>query len=120
MVYRVDAGEDDLFVLSDLKNMGTGQQYMPRLGMVKPDRMWLSVPQLILENIQGTINRPSNVFDPEERVMKAIIEISNNLELKPSMMSKKCERVQKSTRRVVGIPSSAVIFDNNTYRSGLS
>ena len=115
--YQVDTGEDDLFVLSDLKKVWVlANVYSAQLGMVSAGQevaiRTTAYPDKIF---RGTINRLSNVFDPEERVMKAIIEISNNnLELKPSMMVS-VNVYQKSTQQVVGIPSSAVIFDNNAY-----
>ncbi len=115
--YQVDAGEDDLFVLSDLKKIWVlANVYAAQLGMVKAGQdVAIRTTAYPGKIFKGTINRLSNVFDPEERVMKAIIEISNNnLELKPSMMVS-VNVFQKSTRQVVGIPSSAVIFDNNTY-----
>lgn len=115
--YQVDAGEDGLFVLSDLKKVWVmANVYAAQLSMVKTGQQVAIRTTAYPDKVfTGKINRLSNVFDPEERVMKAIIEISNNdLELKPSMMVS-VNVYQRSTQQVIGIPLSAVIFDNNAY-----
>jgi cobalt-zinc-cadmium efflux system membrane fusion protein len=64
----------------------------------------------------GKITRLSNIFDAEERVLKAIIEIDNqDLRLKPSMMVS-VTVYNPSEQQAMRIPKAGVIFsDNNSY-----
>jgi len=63
----------------------------------------------------GKINAMSQVFDPEERVLKARIIMKNNdLKLKPEM-SMLITIKDRTDQRLISIPSDALIFDNNQY-----
>jgi cobalt-zinc-cadmium efflux system membrane fusion protein len=115
--YQVQAGEDDLFVLSDLKKLWVlANVYPAQLGVIKTGQeVAIQTTAYPEKSFVGKISRLSNVFDPEEKVMKAIIEINNHyLELKSSMMVNVLVQ-QKTQQQAIGIPLSAAIFDKNSY-----
>ena len=67
------------------------------------------------EVFQGIINFMAQVFDPEDKALKARIVLPNpELKLKPEM-SVVVRLFDESPSKMVAIPSSAVIFDNNGY-----
>jgi cobalt-zinc-cadmium efflux system membrane fusion protein len=67
------------------------------------------------EVFYGKINSLSQVFDPEEKVLKARIVMNNNdLKLKPEM-SVMVTLKDESQVRALAIPSDALIFDDNQY-----
>jgi cobalt-zinc-cadmium efflux system membrane fusion protein len=67
------------------------------------------------EVFYGKINSLSQVFDPEEKVLKARIVMSNkDLKLKPEM-SVMVTLKDELQVRLVAIPSDALIFDHNQY-----
>jgi cobalt-zinc-cadmium efflux system membrane fusion protein len=67
------------------------------------------------EIFYGKINSLSQVFDPEERVLKARIIMSNkDLKLKPEM-SILVKLKDKTPQQLMAIPSDALIFDNDQY-----
>ena len=114
---QIDAGEDDLFVISDLGkiwvmvNVYAAQLERVQVGQ-QADIRTSAYPN---RTFRGKIDRMSNTFDPEERVLKAVIEIDNKeLLLKPSMMVS-VNIHQPSERRAVGIPKNAVLFVDNGY-----
>jgi len=74
--------------------------------------MTLSYPD---EVFYGKINSLSQVFDPEEKVLKArIIMVNNDLKLKPEMSAMVILK-DESHIRALAIPSEALIFDDNQY-----
>lgn len=114
---QIEVGQDDLFTLSDLKKIWIqASVYAAQLEKVKVNApvgiTSIAYPDKVFN---GKINRLSNVFDSEERVLKAIIELDNtDLLLKPSMM------VQVNLKETIKepalrIPKTAVIFADNTY-----
>lgn len=115
--YQVSEGEDDLFVLSDLKKVWVmANVYAAQLGMVKAgqqvDISTTAYPDKVFE---GKIARLSNIFDPEEKVMKAVIEIDNaGLALKPDMMVSVNVHLNTS-ETALAVPLNAVIFDDDVY-----
>ena len=67
------------------------------------------------EAFDGRINSLSQVFDPEEKVLKARISMNNSdLKLKPEM-SVLVRLKDKSQDSVMAIPLEALIFDDNRY-----
>ena len=67
------------------------------------------------EVFYGKINSLSQVFDPDEKVLKARIIMDNkDLKLKPEM-SVLGSLKDKSTTHTISIPSEALIFDDNRY-----
>jgi cobalt-zinc-cadmium efflux system membrane fusion protein len=67
------------------------------------------------EKFHGKIDALSQVFDPEERVLKArIVMDNNNLKLKPEM-SMLITLKDKAAQHLLAIPSESLIFDDNQY-----
>jgi len=67
------------------------------------------------EKFYGKIDAMSQIFDPEERVLKARIVMDNkDLKLKPEM-SMLITLKDRSAQHSVAIPSDALIFDDNRY-----
>jgi len=67
------------------------------------------------EVFRGKINFISQVFDPEDKALKARIVLPNpGLKLKPEM-SVVVKLLNESNAEMVTIPSEAVIFDRNRY-----
>lgn len=115
--YQVNAGDDDLFVISDLRKVWVmANVYAAQLGKVatgaKVEITTTAYPDKVFE---GRIARMSNVFDPEEKVLKAIIEIANaDLKLKPDMMVS--VTVQRAAdKEGLALPIASVIFDDDEY-----
>jgi cobalt-zinc-cadmium efflux system membrane fusion protein len=67
------------------------------------------------EIFRGKINFISQVFDPEDKALKARIVLPNpGLKLKPEM-SVVVKLLNESNAEMITIPSEAIIFDNNRY-----
>lgn len=111
-------GEGELlFTLSDLRevvvtaNLHTGNIKLVKEGMP----VAISTTAYPGEVFTGKIDRLSNVFDPEERTLKARIYIDNtDLRLKPEMFVNVQVRHELPGKAVV-VPAKAVIFDDNRY-----
>ncbi|MFV0418797.1 MAG: efflux RND transporter periplasmic adaptor subunit [Dysgonomonas sp.] len=113
----VSDGSDPLFTIADLStvwivaNIYAGNLQFVGEGM-DVEITSLSYPG---EVFYGKINSISQVFDPEEKVLKARIVMQNKeLKFKPEMSTVirlKSERQNKS----ISIPSDALIFDDNRY-----
>lgn len=115
--YQVNAGDDDLFVISDLKRVWVmANVYAAQLSMIKAGQeVEISTTAYPGKTFKGKIARLSNIFDPEEKVMKAVIEIDNaGLELKPDMMVSVSVHMN-AAEQAVAVPLDAVIFDDDTY-----
>ena len=65
------------------------------------------------ETFEGMISEISQVFDPNERVLKARILMTNrDLKLKPGLTIEAVVK-KKSKKEAIGVPSGALIFHNN-------
>jgi cobalt-zinc-cadmium efflux system membrane fusion protein len=113
----ISADGDPIFTIADLSsvwimaNVYASNLLAVREGM-EVEITTLSYPDVIF---YGKINMLSQVFDPEEKVLKARIMMDNSdLKLKPEMtMLVKVK--DKTSQMLVSIPSDAVIFDDNQY-----
>lgn len=111
----VSEGSESLFTIADLSsvwiviNVYAGNLKFIREGM-DVEITSLSYPGEIFE---GKINSISQVFDPEEKVLKARIVMQNReLKFKPEM-SVVVKLKDEKNNKCVSIPSDALIFDNN-------
>lgn len=106
-----------LFTIADLSKVWiTANVYATNLQFVKVgmevEINTLSYPD---ESFHGQINALSQVFDPEEKVLKARIIMDNkDLKLKPEMSVVIKLKDERHTR-YTAIPSDALIFDNDRY-----
>lgn len=113
----ISSGGDIAFTVADLSTVWiTANVYPGNLLFVKEgmcvDITTLSYPG---EVFKGSIKTLSQVFDPEERTLKARIPIANNdLKFKPEM-SVLIALQQEDHQQLVSIPSEALIFDNDRY-----
>ena len=113
----VSSDGDPLFVVADLSsvwiiaNVYASNVQFVREGM-DVDITTLSYPD---EVFSGKINRVSQVFDSEEKVLKARIAMLNkDLKLKPEMSV--VVRLKDETNELsIAVPSDALIFDDNRY-----
>jgi cobalt-zinc-cadmium efflux system membrane fusion protein len=114
---QIVAESDPLFVVADIScvwiiaNVYAGNLAFVRENM-SVDIRTSAYPD---EIFRGKIDVMSQVFDPEERVLKARIVMPNtDFRLKPEMMVditlRESQKMQMAT-----IPSKALIFDDNRY-----
>jgi len=113
----ISTDSDPLFTIADLSTVWiTANVYASHLAFVRED-MEANITTLSYPNevFTGKINTLSQVFDPEDKALKARIVLPNmNLKLKPEMSV--VIRLKDNTQNTaVTIQSEAVIFDNNTY-----
>lgn len=106
-----------LFTVADLSTVWiTAKVYAGNLTSVR-EGMGVSIVTLSYpdEVFSGKINTLSQVFDPEEKVLKARIVMPNrDLKLKPEMSV--IIRLKNQTQeQVVTVPSDALIFDDDRY-----
>ena len=113
----ISADYDAVFTIADLStvwitvNVYAGNLLFVREGM-EVEMTTLSYPD---EVFYGKINALSQVFDPDEKVLKARIVMKNNdLKLKPEM-SMLIKLKDKTSQPLLAIPSDALIFDANQY-----
>ncbi len=109
--------EEQLFALSNLKQVWVMVNiYANNLQYVKNGAA-VTVKTLAYPNevFSGKIQQISNVFDQEERVLKARVLLDNSdLRLKPGMSADVI--INKATlmdEKLVAIPNHAIIFNNN-------
>ena len=113
----VSADGDAIFMIADLSNVWiTANVYASNLQFVKEgmevDITTLSYPG---EIFSGKINTLSQVFDPEEKVLKARIVMPNKeMKFKPEM-SVVIKLKNETQNRLIAIPSEALVFDANRY-----
>ncbi len=115
--FQVSSGDADLFVISDLKKVWVmANVYAAQLEKVQPgEKVMITTTAYPEDTFEGKVSRLSNVFDPEEKVMKAIIEIDNaDLRLKPDMMVN-INVHQALKKEAIALPVKDVIFDNDQY-----
>lgn len=113
----ISADSDPLFTIADLNNVWViANVYASNLKFVK-EGMDVAVTTLSYpgEVFNGKINTLSQIFDPEEKVLKARIVMNNqNLKLKPEM-STVIRLKNQANIQFVTIPSDVLIFDNDKY-----
>lgn len=113
----VSADSDPLFIIADLSTVWiTANVYASNLLFVREGQevkiTTLSYPG---EIFNGKINSLSQVFDPEEKVLKARIVMPNaDLRLKPEM-SAVIKLKNETHNKLISIPSEALVFDNDRY-----
>lgn len=106
---------DSLFVISDLTEVWVSiNVYAGNLSAIQQnmevDIKTLSYPD---EVFTGNIAAMSQVFDANERVLKARVVMENkDLKLKPGMLVDVLVKKQ-SDQKAFAIPTNALIFDNN-------
>ena len=113
----VSEGDSPLFTVADLSNVWIiANVYAGNLQLVKQE-MPVEINALAYpdEVFRGKIDALSQVFDPEEKVLKARIVMNNkDLKFKPEM-SVVVKLKNEMQQKYLSIPSAALIFDDNKY-----
>jgi cobalt-zinc-cadmium efflux system membrane fusion protein len=113
----ISPDSDEVFTIADLSTVWViANVYASNLLCVREgmdvEMTTFSYPN---EKFHGKINALSQVFDPEERVLKARIVMDNKyLKLKPEM-SMLITLKDKTSQQLMAIPSDALIFDDNQH-----
>jgi cobalt-zinc-cadmium efflux system membrane fusion protein len=113
----VSAESEPLFSIADLSTIWViANIYAGNLQFIKEGQnVEVTTVAYPKEVFKGKINFISQVFDPEDKALKARIVLPNQgLKLKPEM-SVSVKILNESNTQMVSIPSNAVIFDNNRY-----
>jgi len=113
----VSAGSESLFSIADLSTVWVEANiYAGNLQFVREGQnVEITSVAYPKEVFRGKINFISQVFDPEDKALKARIVLPNpGLKLKPEM-SVVVKLFNEPNAEMVAIPSEAVIFDNNSY-----
>ncbi|MGV3603042.1 MAG: efflux RND transporter periplasmic adaptor subunit [Dyadobacter fermentans] len=112
---QVGSSESGLFTISDLSEVWvTANIYAVDLSFVtKGMKAIIKSKAYPGEFFEGTISDISQVFDPQERVLKARIRMPNkDLKLKPGLTIEAVV-TRHSSEMAVGIPANALILHNN-------
>ncbi len=112
----VSDNEEPLFTIADLSNVWImANVYATNMRYVQKDAPvtigTLAYPD---ETFEGKISSISQVFDSEERVLKATIEMNNeNMKLRPGMSAEISLLVNNNKGEAIAVPNNSIIFDNN-------
>ncbi len=114
---QISDGSDALFTISDLNEVWVlVNVYATDMQNIR-ENMEVKIKTLAYPNeiFDGKITALSQVFDAEERVLKARIVMKNsNLKLKPGMsVDIVLNKKSKFKDPLIAIPTKAIIFDNN-------
>ncbi|MDM1398945.1 efflux RND transporter periplasmic adaptor subunit [Myroides odoratimimus] len=112
----VNAGDEPLFTIADLSDVWImANVYAANMRNVQPNQevkvSTLAYPD---EYFAGKVTKVSQVFDAEERVLKARISMENKeMKLKPGMSADIIIQLETNEGKSLAIPNTAIIFDNN-------
>jgi cobalt-zinc-cadmium efflux system membrane fusion protein len=112
---QISGNDSDLFTISDLSDVWvTTNVYAVDLPFVKKGmKAVIKSKAYPDETFDGVISEISQVFDPQERVLKARIRMPNKeLKLKPGLAIEAVVR-KDASGEAVGVPAKAIIFHNN-------
>ena len=112
---QINGNDADLFTISDLSDVWvTTNIYAVDLPFVqKGMKAVIKSKAYPDETFDGIISEISQVFDPQERVLKARIRMPNrDLKLKPGLAIEAVVKKELSDS-AIGIPAGAIIFYNN-------
>ena len=112
----VTAGGDQLFTISNLDKVWV----MANVYATNMRHVYVNQPAIIKtlaypdESFSGKIDAVSQVFNENERVLKAkIIMDNNNMKLRPGMSADIILPINSQNISAIAIPTNALIFDNN-------
>lgn len=112
----IQAGEDPLFIIADLSEVWIMANIYASYAPLVQVNQSVKVKTLAYPNTQfeGKIAYVSQIFDEQERVLKARIVMPNQqAQLKPGMSADIILSLDSSEEEALAIPMNAVIFDNN-------
>lgn len=112
----VTSGGDHLFTIANLDKVWV----MANVYATNMRNVYVGQPAVVKtlaypdESFSGKINMISQVFNENERVLKAKIIMDNNgMKLRPGMSADVVLPVNPQNRNALAIPPKALIFDNN-------
>jgi cobalt-zinc-cadmium efflux system membrane fusion protein len=112
----VTAGGDQLFTISNLDKVWV----MANVYATNMRHVYVNQPVVVKtlaypdDSFAGKINVISQVFNENERVLKAkIIMDNNNMKLRPGMSADIVLPINSQNKTGLAIPAKALIFDNN-------
>lgn len=112
----VTSGGDQLFTIANLDKVWV----MANVYATNMRNVYVGQPAVVKtlaypdESFSGKINMISQVFNENERVLKAKIIMDNNgMKLRPGMSADVVLPVNPQNRNALAIPPKALIFDNN-------
>ena len=112
----VTAGGEQLFTISNLDKVWV----MANVYATNMRHVYVNQPVVVKtlaypdDSFSGKINVISQVFNENERVLKAkIIMDNNNMKLRPGMSADIVLPINAQNRTALAIPAKALIFDNN-------
>ena len=112
----VTAGGDPLFTISNLDKVWV----MANVYATNMRNVYVNQPVVVKtlaypdESFSGKIDNISQVFNENERVLKAKIIMDNNgMKLRPGMSADVTLPINSQNKTALAIPSKALIFDNN-------
>jgi cobalt-zinc-cadmium efflux system membrane fusion protein len=114
----VTDSEEPLFTVADLSEVWVmANIYATSMRYVHPNLdvkvSTLAYPDDLFE---GKIAKISQVFDAEERVLKARIAMANQeMKLRPGMSADIIIKTDEDLGTTLAIPNKAIVFDNNQY-----
>jgi cobalt-zinc-cadmium efflux system membrane fusion protein len=114
---QVSAGGAPLFTISDLSEVWAVMNiYTLNVVNIRENMsVDIKTPAYPNEVFTGHIRALSQVFDAEERVLKARVLMPNtDMRLKPGMLVDVLVK-KESSEKAVNIPTEAIIFDDNRY-----
>jgi len=112
----VTAGGDQLFTISNLDKVWV----MANVYATNMRHVYAGQPVTVKtlaypdESFSGNVNAISQVFNENERVLKAKIVMDNhNMKLRPGMSADITLPINSQNRNAIALPTNAIIFDNN-------
>ncbi len=115
---KLDAGsEEAMFEIADLRQVWVeANLYESDIRLVKPgDNVSITTLAYPENQFSGKIQRISSILDPERRVARAVVSLSNpDFLLKPGMFAN-VEVLLNGDNVMSVIPADALIFDNNRH-----
>ncbi|MGL4583694.1 MAG: efflux RND transporter periplasmic adaptor subunit [Flavobacterium sp.] len=112
----VNAGDEPLFTIADLSDVWImANVYAANMRHIQPNQeVQVSTLAYPDEYFTGKVTKVSQVFDAEERVLKAQISMTNKeMKLKPGMSADISIQLETNDGKSLAIPNTAIIFDNN-------
>lgn len=112
----IQAGESVLFTVANLDEVWIMANIYASYAPLVHTNQTVKIKTLVHPNtyFEGKVSFVSQIFDEEERVLKARIVMSNQEgKLKPGMSADVILNIEDKNEEALAIPMEAVIFDNN-------
>lgn len=112
----IAGGDEPLFTIANLEDVWImANVYATNMRHIEPN-LEVKVSTLAYpdEYFSGTVAKVAQVFDSEERVLKARIVLNNKeMKLKPGMAADVVIQLKTDKGQALAIPNNAIVFDNN-------